>query len=104
MRIIFLTMFFSSVFMFESFNASYTSFLSVVSFTKPFASIEQLEQTSFTIGSIAGSASINMFRVKAFGSKSLSSLQAMQFLLAVACKDLKITIFASPSVPQPVRD
>ena len=57
-------MFFSSVFLFESFNASYTSFLSVISFTKPFETMAELEQTDFEIGGIGGGATRTMFGVE----------------------------------------
>ena len=53
----------ASVILFESFSASYTSFLSVVNQAKPFESIEELEKTSFTIGAQVGTAYRNMFMV-----------------------------------------
>ena len=59
-------MFFSSVVLFESFNASYTSFLSVISFTKPFDTMAELEQTNFDIGGIGGAATKAMFGVVRF--------------------------------------
>ena len=63
-RIVFLLMFISSVFLFENFSASYTSFLSVVSPTEPFTSVEELEQTNYVIGAMEGGATQMMFRAR----------------------------------------
>ena len=56
-------MMFGSVVLFENFNASYTSFLSVVSEAKPFHTIEELDQTGLTIGAAKGTAFQTMFKV-----------------------------------------
>ena len=52
-----------SVIIFENFNASYTSFLSVVNQAKPFHTIEELDQTGLTIGAAKGTAFQTMFKV-----------------------------------------
>ena len=60
---VYLFMFLSSVVIFESFNASYTSFLSVVSQATPFETLGQLEQTNFVVGAMIGNPIQTMFRV-----------------------------------------
>ena len=62
-RIIFIYMMLASVLLFESFNASYTSFLSVVTIFNPFQTLADLEQTNFIIGAQALTAYRNMFVV-----------------------------------------
>ena len=62
-RIVFIYMMLASVVLFESFNASYTSFLSVVNIFNPFQTLQDLEQTSFIIGAQEGTAYRNMFIV-----------------------------------------
>ena len=52
-----------SVVLFENFNASYTSFLSVVSQAKPFHTIEELDLTGLKIGAAKGTAFQTMFKV-----------------------------------------
>ena len=60
---VFLFMFLASVVLFESFSASYTSFLSVVKEAQPFETISELEQTSYLIGAQEGTAFQSMFSV-----------------------------------------
>ena len=60
---VYLFMFLSSVVLFESFNASYTSFLSVVSQATPFETLAQLEDTNFVVGAMVGNPIQTMFRV-----------------------------------------
>ena len=62
-RMVFLFMFLASVVLFESFSASYTSFLSVVKEAQPFETISELEQTSYLIGAQSGTAFQSMFSV-----------------------------------------
>ena len=64
MRMVFFFMFLSSVVLFESFSASYTSFLSVINQAQPFENIDQLEKTSYTVGAQAGTAYRSMFGVR----------------------------------------
>ena len=63
-RMVYLFMFLSSVVLFESFSASYTSFLSVVSQATPFETLAQLEQTNFVVGAMEGGTLRTLFRVK----------------------------------------
>ena len=62
-RMIFIYMMVASVILFESFNASYTSFLSVVNIFNPFQTLQDLEQTNFIIGAQELTAYRNMFIV-----------------------------------------
>lgn len=62
-RLVFIMMMVSSVVLFENFNASYTSFLSVVSQAEPFHTIQELDQTGLTIGAAKGTAFQTMFKV-----------------------------------------
>ena len=63
-RIIFALIFFGGVVIFQNFNASYTSFLAVVTDKKPFETVQELyEDTDFTIGTPEGWASKEIFRV-----------------------------------------
>ena len=62
-RIIFIYMMVASVVLFETFNASYTSFLSVVKIFNPFQTLADLEQTSFIIGAQELTAYRSMFIV-----------------------------------------
>ena len=63
-RIIYTMIFFGGVVIFQNFNASYTSFLAVVTDEKPFETVQQLyEDTDFTIGTPEGWASREIFRV-----------------------------------------
>ena len=57
-------MFYSGVILFNTFSASYTSFLSVVEIAQPFNSIPELAQTDFMIGGPAGSSYKVNFEVK----------------------------------------
>ena len=59
-------MFYSGVILFNTFSASYTSFLSVVEIAQPFNSIPELAQTDFMIGGPAGSSYKVNFEVKYF--------------------------------------
>ena len=59
-------MFYSGVILFNTFSASYTSFLSVVEIAQPFNSIPELAQTDFMIGGPAGSSYKVNFEVKKF--------------------------------------
>ena len=70
-RMIFIYMMVASVILFESFNASYTSFLSVVNIFNPFETLTDLEQTSFIIGAQELTAYRSMFIV----SESLDKLR-----------------------------
>ena len=57
-------MFYSGVILFNTFSASYTSFLSVVEIAQPFNSIPELAQIDFMIGGPAGSSYKVNFEVK----------------------------------------
>ena len=63
-RMVYLFMFLCSVVLFESFSASYTSFLSVVTQATPFETLTQLEDTSFVVGAMEGGTIRTLFRVK----------------------------------------
>ena len=90
-RIIFMIMFVSSLFLFETFSASYTSFLSggssspphlpppliyhflftVIEMRKPFSDLTELEATNFKIGSFDSGAVQSIFMVSKFWSENL---------------------------------
>ena len=56
-RLVFLIMMVASVVIFETYAASYTSFLSVVKLSSPFRGLEELyTSTSHTLGSLSGGA------------------------------------------------
>ena len=62
-RIIFITMFLSGVVIFETFSASYTSFLSVIEMKKPFNDLAELDKSGFTIGGLDTGATKTIFQV-----------------------------------------
>ena len=63
-RMLFLMMMLTSVVLFENFGASYTSFLSVVSQSKPFDSVEELySKTEYKIGDKGGTNQKINFKV-----------------------------------------
>ena len=63
-RMLFLMMMLTSVVFFENFGASYTSFLSVVTQSKPFDSVEELyTKTEYKIGDKGGTNQKINFKV-----------------------------------------
>ena len=63
-RMIFFSMLLGSVYILQTFSASYTSFLSVVTEHKPFETFEDLyKNTNFKIGAISGGAEKEIFTV-----------------------------------------
>ena len=66
-RVVFTLILFGGVVLFQNFAASYTSFLSVVTLYEPFENVETLYKlTKYTVGTRAGSALHEMFKVKLF--------------------------------------